>query len=106
MQQRAIDPLQMPDQLRLDAIAREPDRAAGKQGFGRQAHDRLEKSTAAACPSARSNRSPKPMRVGGAYHGGRHQPAAAQFEEGSLTEAMACAPSRIRHRVALRHPAA
>jgi hypothetical protein len=61
-EQRAVDPLQMPDELGLDLVTGSTHRPASEQRLGAGAQDGLEKSIAASRPSTTSRRSPKPMR--------------------------------------------
>jgi hypothetical protein len=61
-EQRAVDPLQMPDELGLDLVTGGTHRPASEQRLGAGAQDGLEKSIAASRPSTTSRRSPKPMR--------------------------------------------
>ncbi len=104
-QQRAVDALQMPHEVRLDAIPGQADRAAFQQGFGGNAQDRLEKIHRRVAPK----RAVQPLAESDAgrrrvMHGRGDQFAAAQREEAAVAEAMARRPIEHAHRIALGDP--
>ena len=88
-QQRAVDPLQMRDQSRLDAIARQPHRAPLQQRFGRNTHHCLEEIDGGVAPKhvVQPLAETDPRRRG-VMNRRCDQFAAAEFEEGSVADAM------------------
>ena len=88
-EQRAIDALQVRDQCRLDAVAREPDRASLQQRFGRDAHYRLKEIDGGVAPErAVETLAESDPRRRGVVNRGRDEFAAAKLEESPVADAV------------------
>src|SRR3974390_979215 len=96
----------MPDQVRLDPVARRPGRLAGKQRFGRDAQRRLKEVdcsiTSQCLVQSLAKTNPGWCSVA---HRRCKQFIASQLEEGAMPNPMPCCPLENARRIVLGDPA-
>ncbi len=106
-EQRAVDAFQMPDQIRFDLVADQPDRSARTERFGRNPHRGLEEIDRGVA----SQRLIQPLaeayscRRGIAYRGA-DQFIAAEFKKTSLANALPGGPIENARGIVFGDPAA